>query len=50
MVPYLDGIPEKNCFIGYGIDCHGKFKDLPHLCLINHIGIKYSKEDWTTGL
>ena len=23
------------CFIGYGIDCYGKFKDLPHLCVIN---------------
>ncbi len=35
----------KSCFIGYGIDCHGKFRDLPHLCLINSIGLKYAQDD-----
>ena len=34
----------KCCFIGYGIDCFGKFRDLPHLCLVNQIGIKFSQE------
>jgi len=33
------------CFIGYGLDCYGKFKELPHLCLINQIGLKYTQED-----
>lgn len=34
----------KCCFIGYGIDCYGKFKDLPHLCFVNQIGVKFSQE------
>ena len=40
-----DESPNKFCFIGYGIDCHGKFRDLPHLCQINQIGLKYVQED-----
>ena len=32
-------------FIGYGLDCFGKFRDIPHLCLINQIGLKFTQED-----
>lgn len=40
--PFQSSDLNKVCFIGYGVDCFGKFKDLPHLCIVNQIGIKYS--------
>ena len=41
---YTGFLVEENFVIGYGMDYNGHFRDLPHLCEINELGIETFKK------